>query len=91
MLVTITYLAYRNHVVDTQEIVDNMSDIPQTNSEAIHNIFSSEDGNMFSITTHQRNVDSFVEKLAEKNINKLEHITDKTRVCVEVHSQDVAK
>lgn len=91
MLVTITYLAYRNHVVDTQEIVDNMSDIPQTNSEAIHNIFSSEDGNMFSTTTNQRNVDSFVEKLAEKNIKKLEHITDKTKVCVEVHSHNDAK
>lgn len=85
MLATITYLAYRNHVVDDQEIVDNMSEIPQTNSEAIHNIFSNEDGSMISTNTEQRDVDPFVEKLAVKNIKKLEQITDKTKVCVEVH------
>lgn len=86
MLVTMAYLTYREHTVDAQDIVDNMADIPQTNTEAIHNILSNEDGNMFSTEKMQENVDSFVESLAVKNMEKLERVTDKTRVHVEVHN-----
>lgn len=86
MLVTMAYLTYREHTVDAQDMVDDMVDIPQTNSEAIHNILSNEDGNMFSTERMQENVDSFVECLAVKNMEKLERVTDKTRVHVEVHN-----
>lgn len=67
-------------------MVDNMADIPQTNSEAICNILSSENGNMVSIEGEQGNVDPFVESLAVKNMKKLERVTDKSRVRVEVHN-----
>lgn len=86
MLATIVYLAYREHTVDAQDMVDNMADVPQTSSEAIRNILSSESGNMVSIETEQTAVDPFVESLAVKNMAKLERVTDKSRVRVEVHS-----
>lgn len=86
MLATIVYLAYREHTVDAQDMVDNMADIPQTNSEAIRNIFSSESGSMVSIEGERRTVDPFIENLAVKNMVKLERVTDKSRVRVEVHS-----
>ena len=68
MLSTIAYLAYREHTVNTQDMVDNMTDIPQTNSEAMRNILSSENGNMVSYGSTCRNVDPFVERLALKNM-----------------------
>ena len=86
MLVTMAYLAYREHVVNTQDVVDNMADIPQTNSEAIHNIFSNADGSMFSVDDENQNVDLLVEKLAMKNLKKLEQVTNKSQVHVEVHN-----
>lgn len=39
MLTAITYLAYREHLVDSQDMVDDMMDIPETDMEAIHNFF----------------------------------------------------
>lgn len=86
MLSTIVYLAYREHNVDDSGMVDNMVNIPQTDSEVIHNIFSSADGSMISVEDNQRSVDPFVERLAEKNLEKLERVTDKSRVCIEVHN-----
>lgn len=86
MLATIVYLTYREHTVDAQDMVDNTVDIPQTNSEAIRNILSNEDGNMVSIEGEQGDVDTFVESLAVKNMAKLERVIDKSRVRVEVHS-----
>jgi len=86
MLAAMTYLAYREHTVDTQDMANNMADIPQSNSEAIRNILSSKDGNIMAIEDEHENVDTFVEGLAMKNMNKLERVTDKSRVCVKVHS-----
>lgn len=67
-------------------MVDNMADIPQTNSEAIRNILSNEDGNMFLNEEQHGKVDPFVKSLAVKNMEKLERVTDKSRVRVDVHS-----
>lgn len=86
MLAAIAYLAYREHTVDAQDMINNMADIPQTDSEAIRNILSSENGNMVSIEDECGNVDPFVESLAMKNMEKLERVTDKSKVRVEVHS-----
>lgn len=86
MLATITYLAYREHIVDAQDMIDDMADIPQTDTEAIRNILSNEDGIMTTNEEEERSVDSFVESLAMKNMNKLRQVTDKSKVSVEVHS-----
>lgn len=86
MLASIVYLTYREHTVDAQDMVDNMADIPQTDLEAIRNILSSENGNMVSIEGEREDVDPFVESLAVKNMKKLERVTDKSRVHVEVHN-----
>lgn len=86
MLSAMTYLAYREHTVDAQDMVDNMAGIPQTNSEAIRNILSNEDGNMFLNEEQHGKVDPFVKSLAVKNMEKLERVTDKSRVRVDVHS-----
>lgn len=40
---------------------------------------------MISIENESTNVDPFVEILATDNMKKLERVTDKSKVCVEVH------
>lgn len=84
MLAIMGYLAYREHSVDTQDVVDNMADIPQTDLEAMRNILSNEDSSVISIEKEKMEVDSFVESLAMENLEKLERVTNKSKVEVTV-------
>lgn len=86
MLVTIAYLAYREHAVDTQDLINDMEDIPQTDSEVLRNVLSTEKGSMTSNEDHDKKVDEFVENLAIDNMNKLRQVTNKSKVMVEVHN-----
>ena len=86
MLVTIAYLAYREHSVDTQDLINDMEDIPQTDSEVLRNVLSTEKGSMTSNEDHDKKVDEFVENLAINNMNKLRQVTNKSKVMVEVHN-----
>ena len=72
--------------VDTQDLINDMEDIPQTDSEVLRNVLSTEKGSMTSNENHDKKVDEFVENLAINNMNKLRQVTNKSKVMVEVHN-----
>lgn|GEM_PF-1881811 len=89
MLSFIGYLVFRDHKV-TNEVVNNeMLDIPQDQKEVINNIFCNKNGIIFSEETNKnesRNhiLDAQLMSVVEKNFSKLEYITNKKKVHLEI-------
>lgn len=86
MLSAFSYLAHRDNVVSNEEVMRNMGDVPQNSSEAINNIFSNEGGEIFALNETNEKVDDVVARLAEKNLDKLDQITDNRKVKVYINA-----
>lgn len=78
------YLLYREHKVNNQMDVADMFDIPQEANDAIRNIIGNDDGNLID-SGNVKKVDSQVKEMASCNLNKLEVITNKRIVHLEMN------
>lgn len=81
------YLFYREHKVNNQMDAQDIFDIPQDDDEAINNILGNEDGNLIA-SGKVREVDSQVKELAQCNLNKLEIVTNRRVVHLEMNVED---
>lgn len=81
------YLLYRDHKVNTQLEAENMLDIPKSNEEAIGNILSPNNNGLIDIG-QEKAVDSHVIELAKNNLNKLEMVTNKKNVHMEMNIEE---
>lgn len=88
MLSFLGYLVYRDHKVDNEVVEDNMLDIPQDTKEVIRNIFSNETRDIVEINEGSNKiVDDQLSSIIEKNLNKLEIITNNKKVHLEMTKQ----
>ena len=78
------YLLYREHKVNNQMDEQDIFDIPQDDEVAISNIIGNDDGNLID-SGNVREVDSQVKELAQCNLNKLEIVTNKRVVHLEMN------
>jgi len=87
MLGFISYLAYRDHKVNNADIEDNMLDMPQSTHEVIRNVLINETGEMVYADQYTtKELDAQVANLAEKNLNKLEVVTNRKKVNIEIRN-----
>lgn len=81
------YLLYREHKVNNQLTGEDIFDIPQDDDEAINNILGNADGDIID-SGNVGKVDSQVRELAHNNLNKLEIVTNKRIVRLEMNIEE---
>ncbi len=89
MLSFIGYLVFRDHKVSNEVVNNEMLDIPQDQKELINNIFCNKDGVIFSEETNNHKMDNYLVdaqlmSIIEKNLSKLENITNNKKVHLEI-------
>lgn len=80
------YLMYRDHNVNHASDEMNIFDIPQNDEEAITNIIGNNDGNLID-SGNVKNVDPQIKEMAQYNFNKLENVTNKRIVNMEMKTE----
>ncbi len=81
------YLLYREHNVNCQKDIENIFNIPQDDGEAINNIIGNDDGNIIDSGV-AKDVDPQVKEMAHCNLDKLEMVTNKRVVHIEMNIED---
>ncbi len=90
MLSLLGYLVYRDHSVNKEIIDDNMLDIPQDSREVIENVFTNENGEIIDINaTDKKKLDPQLTAIIEKNLNKLEIISNNKKVHLEMKDTNI--
>lgn len=87
MVAFLGYLLYREHNVNSQIDTEDLFDIPQDDEGAINNILGNDDGNLLD-TDNVKEVDSQVKEMAYYNLNKLEIVTNKRVVHLEMNMEN---
>lgn len=87
MVAFLGYLLCREHTVNGQIYTEDLFNVPQDNEGAINNILGNNDGDLLD-TGNAKAVDLQVKEMAHCNLNKLEIVTNKRVVHLEMNIEN---
>ena len=87
MVAFLGYLLFREHNVNSQINTEDLFDIPQDDEGAINNVLGNDDGNLLD-TGNAKVVDLQIKEMAHCNLNKLEIVTNKRVVHLEMNIEN---